>query len=40
MNAIDKVKFFEDKEVTDYKNRLNKLLDEATVEMQGGVSEF
>lgn len=39
-NAIAKVKYFEDKEVTQYKTKLNKLLDEATVEMQGGVNDF
>lgn len=40
MQAIAKVQYFEDKEVTEYKNKLNKLLDEATVEMKGGVDEF
>ena len=33
-------KYFEDKEVTTFKNKLMKELDEATGEMMGGIDEF
>lgn len=38
--AIARVKYFEDKEVKAYKDKLSKELDEATRELIGGVEEF
>ena len=38
--AIARQKYFEDKEVEAYKNKLMKELDEATAEMGGGIDEF
>jgi hypothetical protein len=38
--AIARVKYFEDREVKAYKDKLNKELDEATKELIGGVNEF
>ena len=38
--AIARVKYFEDREVKAYKDKLSKELDEATVELIGGVQEF
>mmetsp|Transcript_108735 Transcript_108735/g.150362 ORF Transcript_108735/g.150362 Transcript_108735/m.150362 type:complete len:181 (+) Transcript_108735:509-1051(+) len=37
---IARVKYFEDKEVEAYKNKLNKELTQGTDEMRGGISEF
>lgn len=37
---IARVKYFEDKEVEAYKNKLNKELTHGTEEMKGGISEF
>lgn len=37
---LDRAKYFEDKEVTAYKTKLNKILDEATGDMMGGVDEY
>ena len=37
---IARVKYFEDKEVEAYKNKLNKELTQGTEEMRGGISEF
>ena len=39
-DAIARQKYFEDKEVEAYKNKLMKELDEATREMGGGIDEF
>ncbi len=37
---IERQQYFEDKEVTAYKNKLNRILDEATRDMSGGIDEF
>lgn len=37
---IDRAKYFEDKEVMAYKTKLNKILDEATRDMSGGIDEY
>ncbi len=39
-DAIARVKYFEDREVKAYKDKLSKELDEATKELIGGVDEF
>ncbi len=39
-DTINRQKYFEDKEVEAYKNKLMKELDEATREMAGGIDEF
>lgn len=39
-DAIARVQYFEDREVKAYKDKLGKELDEATVELIGGVQEF
>lgn len=38
--TIAKQNYFEDKEVKDYKNKLMKELDEATIDMMNGIDEF
>jgi len=38
--SIARVKYFEDREVQAYKNKLDKELTEATRELMGGVNEF
>ncbi len=38
--AIARVKYFEDREVKIYKDKLSKELDDATKELIGGVKEF
>lgn len=37
---IERQKYFEDKEVTMFKTKLNKELDVATRDMMGGIDEF
>jgi len=38
--AIDKVKYFEDREVDIYKKKLTNALNTATAEMKNGCSDF
>jgi len=37
---LDRQKYFEDKEVKEFKDKLNRELDEATKDMMCGVDEF
>ena len=39
-DAIARVKYFEDREVKAYKDKLQKELDDATIELAGGIREF
>lgn len=39
-DAIARVKYFEDREVKAYKDKLQKELDDATKELNGGIKEF
>ncbi len=39
-DAIARVKYFEDREVKAYKDKLQKELDDATMELAGGIREF
>lgn len=39
-DIIDRQQYFEDKEVQAYKNKLNRVLDEATKDMGGGIDEY
>ena len=39
-DMVERQKYFEDKEVRAFKNKLMKELDEATTELIGGVDEF
>jgi len=39
-DMMERVKYFEDKEVREYKEKLSRILDDATTDMSGGISEF